>query len=266
MSEISIRRKARRQRFTVLDNALIEDKALTFEALGVLAYLLSKPDDWTVMVGDLQRRGGIGRLALRSIMGTLKAAGYAELRTVRTATGVAGTCWEVSEESVLRGRFPDGQVSRPSGDVTVRKPTPLVKTDFLPKTETSPSTDYNAAAGAPAAPSAAQDGGGMDEALVVACVQAMTGREGDDLASYGPGTVNEARAAARAIVQAWPDVTPEDIQAAASAWMARLSRAKKGADVDPPRGSQLVEALGNWSPGRTASAAKRRALIPAVER
>lgn len=125
-----------------------------------------------------------------------------------------------------------------------------------------------AAAVSPAAtsPSAAQDGGSVDEALTVACIQAITDREGDDLASYDSRTVREARTAARSIVQAWPDVSPEDIQAAAAAWVERLARIRKGGHVDPPRGSQLVEALGSWTPLKTAARRQTMTLIPAVER
>ena len=112
---MSIVRKARRLRFTQLDNALIEDQEIGFPALGVLAYLLSKPDHWTVSCGDLQRRGGIGRDALRSIMGQLQAAGYASLATAHgDGTRVAGTRWEVSEDKAPRDGFSDGRNPRRS--------------------------------------------------------------------------------------------------------------------------------------------------------
>jgi hypothetical protein len=37
---------AGRRRFTRIDNTAIEDPRLSFRALGVLTYVLSKPDDW----------------------------------------------------------------------------------------------------------------------------------------------------------------------------------------------------------------------------
>lgn len=53
-----------------------QDSALSFEARGILAYLLSKPDDWKVYVGDLRREGGIGRDQLRRILRELETAKY----------------------------------------------------------------------------------------------------------------------------------------------------------------------------------------------
>jgi hypothetical protein len=48
---------------------------LSFEALGLLAYLLSKPDDWRVQVADLKREGCARDKAIR-ILNELKAAGH----------------------------------------------------------------------------------------------------------------------------------------------------------------------------------------------
>lgn len=141
---MSIRRKPRRQQFTTLDNALVNDPSLNFAALGALVYLLSKPDDWVVRMDDMQKRGSCGRMAVRAIMDKLRDAGYAELIPMRTETGVAGTTWEVSEEptgEILRGRKPDGQETRRSGNLTVRKPAPLTTTESLQKTETAPKTE-----------------------------------------------------------------------------------------------------------------------------
>lgn len=53
-----------------------QDSSLSFEARGILAYLLSKPDDWKVYVGDLRREGGIGRDQLRRILRELETAKY----------------------------------------------------------------------------------------------------------------------------------------------------------------------------------------------
>lgn len=52
-----------------------QDDALSFEALGLLTYLLSKPDDWKLMVADLKRRGW-GRDKVKRILKELETAGY----------------------------------------------------------------------------------------------------------------------------------------------------------------------------------------------
>jgi len=58
--------------------ATFEDSSLTFEARGALAYLLMKPDDWQINIGDLMREGGIGRDKTYKIIGELMACGYLE--------------------------------------------------------------------------------------------------------------------------------------------------------------------------------------------
>lgn len=54
---------------------------LSYEALGLLTYLLSKPDDWRVQVGDLMKRPGkrgktIGKNRVYAILNELKDARY----------------------------------------------------------------------------------------------------------------------------------------------------------------------------------------------
>lgn len=58
--------------------ATFDGCGLSFEARGVLAYVLMKPDDWVVNVPDLMREGGIGRDKAYRIIDELIAAGYAE--------------------------------------------------------------------------------------------------------------------------------------------------------------------------------------------
>jgi hypothetical protein len=53
-----------------------QDSTLTFEARGVLWYLLSKPDDWKVQWADIAKQGGFGRDKAKSILTDLRAAGY----------------------------------------------------------------------------------------------------------------------------------------------------------------------------------------------
>lgn len=74
-----IRRASRPRQFTIVDLALMNDERLTADALGVLLYLLSKPDDWRVFVDQLQKRFGMGRDKLQGVMRLLRECGYATL-------------------------------------------------------------------------------------------------------------------------------------------------------------------------------------------
>ncbi|MBM3641606.1 MAG: hypothetical protein FJX15_09750, partial [Alphaproteobacteria bacterium] len=57
----TIYRPARRERFTIVTNHIMNDRRLSAAALGVLVYLLSLPDDWSIHSGQLQERFDVGR-------------------------------------------------------------------------------------------------------------------------------------------------------------------------------------------------------------
>lgn len=61
--------------YYVASRAVAQDTRLSYEALGLLTYLLSKPDNWQVDIDDLQR-DGCGRDKVYRIIAELKAAGY----------------------------------------------------------------------------------------------------------------------------------------------------------------------------------------------
>ncbi|RWE03854.1 helix-turn-helix domain-containing protein [Mesorhizobium sp.] len=53
--------RRRADNFTIIPNDIMADGGLSFEAIGLLCYLLSKPNDWSVNIEDLRRQGGIGK-------------------------------------------------------------------------------------------------------------------------------------------------------------------------------------------------------------
>jgi hypothetical protein len=71
-----IRRAPREQGFTVLQNDTLEDDRLSWEALGLLSFLLSKPDDWTVSKQHLISCRDAGDHKIKRILGELQDAGY----------------------------------------------------------------------------------------------------------------------------------------------------------------------------------------------
>lgn len=69
--------------FAVIPNAVAADKALSFDARGLLVYLLSKPNDWKVLIKNIQSEGGIGRDKAYRLLSELIGAGYIEKQEVR---------------------------------------------------------------------------------------------------------------------------------------------------------------------------------------
>lgn len=53
----------------------------------MLGYLLSRPDDWKVLVKDLQRRGNLGRDGIYRLLRELRDVGYVRYQKVRDARG-----------------------------------------------------------------------------------------------------------------------------------------------------------------------------------
>ncbi len=72
----TIIRSPRRHRFVIIDQHAVEDSRLSWAARGLLGYLLSRPDDWKVIVNDLRKRGNLGRDGIYRLLRELRDAGY----------------------------------------------------------------------------------------------------------------------------------------------------------------------------------------------
>lgn len=100
---MSIIRAARKNQFYVLPTPTIEDDRLSWEARGMLVYLLSKQDNWTVQIKDLINRtkNAIGKSSGRdkvySVLKELQMAGYIVRRFDRQGGVFQGVSYEVSE-------------------------------------------------------------------------------------------------------------------------------------------------------------------------
>jgi hypothetical protein len=75
MNTIIIRATHRDQAFTI-DQRTIEDESLSWAARGLLSYLLSRPDGWTLRVEELCECGDLGRDGIYSLLNELREAGY----------------------------------------------------------------------------------------------------------------------------------------------------------------------------------------------
>ncbi|NTA79562.1 helix-turn-helix domain-containing protein [Agrobacterium tumefaciens] len=82
-TEATIRRGVRNASYSVVPNHVFEDIRLSMEARWLLGYLLSKPDNWTVVIGDIIKKGGCGRDKARKMIAELVEFGYAEREQVR---------------------------------------------------------------------------------------------------------------------------------------------------------------------------------------
>ncbi|MFD2867580.1 DnaD domain protein [Kurthia populi] len=71
-----LRRSKRKRAFTQVDNEIVNNSALSFQAKGMLLYLLSKKDGWKFYEDDLVNRSSNGKTSVRSIIKELLDVGY----------------------------------------------------------------------------------------------------------------------------------------------------------------------------------------------
>ena len=84
---MSIIRAPRSGNFTIIPNETLRDASLSFRARGILAAILSYPDNWKTSAEKLSAAGGEGRDAIRTALKELETAGYVVLHRYRDDKG-----------------------------------------------------------------------------------------------------------------------------------------------------------------------------------
>jgi len=97
MTDSLIVKSSLRENFSVLPNELLNDGRLSADQLGLLVYLLSKPNDWQVRVTELRKRFDMGRDKARTILATLEQYGYIRKEQVREEGKFASNRYIVSD-------------------------------------------------------------------------------------------------------------------------------------------------------------------------
>ena len=99
MGESTIRIE-RRRGFTFLQNDMLRDTRLSLKTKGLLAVLLSLPDDWKYSVSGLAKICGTGKDAIRSSLAEMEKAGYLDREQAHTEDGkFGGNAYVVHEVS-----------------------------------------------------------------------------------------------------------------------------------------------------------------------
>lgn len=141
MSTIRVKKE---QKYFVAANAPFQDKSLTWEARGIMGYLLSKPDGWQCRNYDLVNQGPAGEHTIKRVLKELKAAGYIHRFKISKGRGKIEWITEIYETPDLNPNFTTGDfttVVNTTGDtIEVEKSTDIVSTDSQ-KVLISKSTD-----------------------------------------------------------------------------------------------------------------------------
>ena len=98
--------------FTIIDNDIINDPRMHLKALGLFAYMWSKPDDWQVYISEIATHFKDGESAVSSAMKELMELGYLK-RTQNRKDGKFSTYDYVLQEIPK----PKNHSSVPKGDL-----------------------------------------------------------------------------------------------------------------------------------------------------
>lgn len=74
---MAIIRQKRKDRFSIIDNRIIENKKISFKARGLLIYMLAKPDDWKFYPDELAKHSDKdGVKAINTALQEIESVGY----------------------------------------------------------------------------------------------------------------------------------------------------------------------------------------------
>jgi hypothetical protein len=132
--------------FVMIDRRVIENPKLSWKAKGLLAYLLSRPDNWVVRFGDLVKRAPDGAHTIRQAMKELKTAGHVKVTTERDGGRITRWIYEVFEAPPV-STSPD--VENQQVEILQVENLPFNNTDSVNETDC---TDINTGADAPPVP------------------------------------------------------------------------------------------------------------------
>lgn len=133
-------RVADRDRWVSISNAAIDDERLSFRARGVLAWLLSKPNGWSINSNSIAASGSEGRDAIRTALGELENHGYLVREKIRNNNGTIATISTLYE-------VPPGPRNPASDEPASDNPAPeeSTKEKELPLSVVPNGDDYSAA-------------------------------------------------------------------------------------------------------------------------
>lgn len=84
--------------YTTIGNVLFEDERLSADEVGILAYLLSRPNDWEVRRPALMRRWRVGVVATKRIVHNWMRTGWCHAEKVRLPNGTFYVVYEIRDQ------------------------------------------------------------------------------------------------------------------------------------------------------------------------
>jgi hypothetical protein len=156
----TICRVVKRQHYTQLPNALLRDKGLSLQARGLLAFILSFPDDWEFGKEWLMKEANVKRTRLEAAIIELDEAGYCKRDYIRDEAGrVTGYEYLFCEERQPKAEnlLTEPKAGKPKAENRQQTNTIEREKDCQKKNTPLPSGEGAAQAQTPPAPEAKPD-------------------------------------------------------------------------------------------------------------
>ena len=80
---MAVIRRIRSENYNVVPNEIYDSEEMSFEAKSLLAYLLTRPQNWKVHTNQLKKVTGYGRDKVQKLMQQIREAGYAKTQPNR---------------------------------------------------------------------------------------------------------------------------------------------------------------------------------------
>ncbi|MGE7951908.1 DnaD domain protein [Lysinibacillus xylanilyticus] len=80
---MGIIRVAKNSNYVVMNRTALNDNRLSWKAKGIMAYMLSMPDDWVFYMDELMTHSTDGKASFRAGFNELKECGYIERKPIR---------------------------------------------------------------------------------------------------------------------------------------------------------------------------------------
>lgn len=112
MTTIRVKKDAR---YFAASNEPFNDKRLSWEARGLMGYLLSKPDNWEVRKGDLEEQGPAKDHKIRRMLAELRKYGYMNRIRISNPDGTFTWITEVYESPSQNPKASKDVIKQSSG-------------------------------------------------------------------------------------------------------------------------------------------------------
>ena len=135
---MAIIRQKRKDRFSIINNKIIEDKQISFKARGLLIYMLSKPDDWKFYPDELAKHSDKdGVKAINTALQEMESVGYLVRKRKRDNKGhFKGIDYLLYETpQVINPDSQNRNAGKRNADLRNSENGTLPNTDFKPNTD-----------------------------------------------------------------------------------------------------------------------------------